>query len=519
MKHEEPRAESLIESTIDEIKKAEAEKEVESAVVEIEKETIGEAIKNEMSGYTENEIESTIEELEINPEEKERKEAKERLIEYSREIYKTGKNYEMVYSHFVPKGTEGRDFDQEMDLFLEKRKEDGDYKPTFAYPEMDKLNLQELEGDITGIENIEKNVENEINKSVKNVVLEMTAIIKAKINILVEIKKGNPEKAFENAKIAYGDINDQLYQKAEECYEDKIKFLKDKKEKGIVKSDLEKSLEEKKFNAEDIKKYFDQALDKGDLRYNNIEVVIDKEATAIDVRPSDQNYDHPVIVIPSKREVDGIKLVQLIAHEIECHVAQNNYNYKLGLEGLSFGKDWETAQEGFAMRSEAEIKKEMLGEAYSDFEIQSGAYYVLAMEKIKEGADIGEVYDYIFNLKKEEFLAKGDNKEESEEKASKGAKITLRRVTRGMYPYYFPKDKAYLEGEFMALEMEKKGIDKYPRRSRVDPVLVPDMIKAGVYSEYYTYKKGLEVAMDIAKQICEDRQFMNKDTTESKNEE
>ena len=517
MEFKEPRSNPTIEETINEIKKAEAEKEVESAVVEIEKETIGEATKDEMPGYTENEIESTIEDLEINPEEKERKEAKERLIEYSKEIYKIGKDYEMVYSHFEPKGTEGRNFDQEMELFLEKRKEDSNYSPTFSYSEMDKVDIQKLKKGIADLEIIERNIKDETNESVKNIVLEIISVVKAKINILVEIKKESSEKAFENAKIAYGDIDDQLCQKAEKAYKRKIEFLREKREKGIIKSDLEKALEESKFNAEDIKKYFDIALDKEDLRYDNLEVVIDEKSTAIDVRPSDPNYDHPVIVIPSKREVDGIKLVQLIAHEIGCHVTQNNYNYKLGLEGLSFGKDWETAQEGFAMRSEAEIKKEMLGEAYSDFEIQSGAYYILAMEKIKEGADIGEVYDYIFSLKKEEFLAKGDDKEESEEKASKGAKITLRRITRGMYPYYFPKDKAYLEGEFMALEMEKEGVDKYPRRSRVDPVLVPDMIKAGVYSEYYTYKKGLEVAMDIAKQILKDRQFINKDMAESKN--
>ena len=497
MKREEPKVESSIESTISEIKKAEAEKEVKDVVVEEEIKTVAEVIKDEMPDYTEDEVESTVKEFEVNSEEKERKEAKERLIEYSKEIYKTGKNYEMVYSHFVPKGTEGRDFDQEIDLFLEKRKEESNYEPVFTYPEMDKLDIQELKDDITNIEDIEEDVENEINENVKNVILEMTTIIKAKINILIEIKNGNPEKAFENAKIAYGDIDDQLCQKARECYEEKIKFLEEKREKGIVKSDLEKALEENKFNAEDIKKYFDLSLDKGNLRYNNLEVVIDEETTAIDVRPSDQNYDHPVIVIPLKREVDGMKLIQLITHEIECHVAQNKHNYELGLEGLSFGKDWETAQEGFAMRSEAEIKKEMLGESYLDFKVQSGAYYILAMEKIKDGSEIGEIYDYIFNLKEEEYLAEGYNKKESEEKASKGTKITLRRVTRGMYPYYFPKDKAYLEGEFMALEMEKEGVDKYPRRSRVDPVLIPDMIKAGVYSSPYANKKGFEISMSI----------------------
>ena len=518
MKHEEPKAESSIKSTISEIKKAEERKEVEDEVVEIKKKTVAEAIKNEMLGCNENEIKSTVEELEINPEEKERKEAKKRLIEYSKEIYKTGKNYEMVYSHFEPKGAEGRNFDQEIDLFLEKRKEDNDYNPTFTYPEMDKVDIQKLKEDIADLKIIERNVENEANESVKNIVLEIISVVKAKINILVEIKKGNIEKAFENAKIAYGDINDQLYKKAKKCHEEKIEFLKEKKEKGVVKNDLEKALEESKFNAEDIKKYFDLALDKGDLRYNNLEVVIDEGVTAIDVRPSDPNYDHPVVLIPPDREVNGIELIRFVAHEIGCHVVQNNYNHKLGLEGLSFGKDWETAQEGFAMRNEAKIKKEVLGESYSDFKVRAIPYYILAMEKIKESANVGEVYDYVFDLMKEEFLAKGDDEEKSEEKAYEKTKKILRRTIRGMRPYYFPKDKAYFEGEFVASEIEKEGVDKYLRQSRVDPALIPDMIKAGIYSGSYTYKKGLEVATNIAKQIWEDKKFMNKNIIKSKSE-
>ena len=533
MKHEEPKAESSIESTISKIKKAEAEKEVEGAVVEAENEAVAKAVKDEMLDYTEGEIESRIEELEINPEEKERKETKERLIEYSKEIYKTGKDYEMVYSHFKPSGGideetgERRTYTQEIDFYLEQRegkykdeykdipnsrdlqekykKVYGGYNLTIAYPELDKVDIQKLKNDIADLEIIEENVKDKTNESVKNIVLEIISIVKAKINILVEIKNGNPEKAFENAKIAYGDINDQLCKKAKKCYEEKIEFLKEKKEKGIVKSDLEKALEESEFNAEEIKRYFDLALDKGDLRYNNLEVIIDEKATAIDVRPSDPNYDHPVIVIPPSRKVDGMKLVQLIAHEIGCHVVQNNYNYKLGLEGLSFGKDWETAQEGFAVRNEAKIRKEILGESYADFEIKAMPYYILAMEKIREGADIGEVYDYIFDLRKEEFLAEGDSEKESEKKASEKTKITLRRTVRGMYPYYFPKDKAYLEGEFMALEIEKEGVGDYLKKSRVDPALVPDMIKAGVYSGSYAYKKGLEAATNIAERICEER--------------
>lgn len=493
---------SKLESIISEIKEAEEKKEIKDVLEDMEKETVVIAIEGEMDGLSEGETELALEKIEINQEAKERREMREKFIKYSKEIYKTGKDYEMVYSHFEPSGAEGRDFNQEVDLFLERRKEDIDYKPTFTYPEMDKLDIQKAENDLESLKTIEKNVENETNQNVRNIVLEMIVVVKAKISILLEIKKGNSEKAFENAKIAYGDIDDQICQKAEKYHRKKIEFLKRNREKGIVKSELEETI----FNAEDIKEYFDLALDKGNLRYDNLEVIIDKGVTAIDVRPSDPNYDHPVILIPPDRKVNGVELIQLVAHEIGCHVVQNHYNHKLGLEGLSFGRDWETAQEGFAVRSEARIKKAIFGDSAVDFEYDvNRAYYILAMQKIKKGADFGEVYDHIFNLWKEEFLAEGDNEEKSEEKASEETKRILRRVIRGMYPYYFPKDRAYFEGEFMALEIEKEGVDKYPRQSRVDPALTSDMIEIGVYPRSYTYEKELEAATNVADRIWQDK--------------
>ena len=502
MKVEQPK----LESTISEIKEAEEEKEIKDILEDTEKEMVAIAIKSEMEGLSENETELVLEKIEINQEAKERREAKEKFIKYSKEIYKTGKDYEMVYSHFEPSGAEGRDFNQEVDLFLERRKDDGGYKPTFTYPEMDKLDIQKAENDLKNLKIIEENVENETNQNVKNIVLEMIVVVKAKINILLEIKEGSSEKAFENAKIAYGDIDDQVCQKAEKYHRKKIEFLKRNREKGIVKSDLERELEETMFNAEDIKEYFDLALGKGNLRYNNLEVIIDEEATAIDVRSSDPNYDHPVILIPLDRKVNGLRLLQLVAHEIGCHVVQNNNNYKLGLEGLSFGRDWETAQEGFAVRGETKIKKVILGDSMLDFEYNVfSAYFILAMEKIKKGADFGEVYDYIFDLKKEEFLVEEDDEGKVEEKASRETKMVLRRVIRGMYPYYFPKDKAYFEGQFMALKIEEEGIDKYPRQARVDPAFVSDLIKIGVYPKSYTYEKELEAATNVADQIWQDK--------------
>jgi len=147
MKTEQPKLESIIS----EIKEAEEKKEIKDVLEDIEKESVVIAIKSEMEGLNEGEIESALEEIEINQEAKERRERREKFIKYSKEIYKTGKDYEMVYSHFEPSGAGGRDFNQEVDLFLERRKDDSGYKPTFIYPEMDKLDIQKVENDLKSL--------------------------------------------------------------------------------------------------------------------------------------------------------------------------------------------------------------------------------------------------------------------------------------------------------------------------------------------------------------------------------
>ena len=65
------------------------EKEVKDAVVEEEIKTVAEVVKDEMPGYTEEETESVIEDLEINPEEKEKKGSSKRLREDLRLDWKT----------------------------------------------------------------------------------------------------------------------------------------------------------------------------------------------------------------------------------------------------------------------------------------------------------------------------------------------------------------------------------------------------------------------------------------------
>lgn len=585
MKREQPKTELSIQSTISEIKKAESEKEVENAIEEFEIEAVAETVTNEMSTLkNEDKKEKTeraefvIEKLEINPDTRERREAKERLIECSKEIYKTGSKYEMVYSFFEPSGGmdeetgERRTYMQEIDFYLKQRegeyKEEykdiansrdlqekykkvyGGYNLTITYPELDKVKQESLIDDIEELEKIEEKIRKGKNDSLKNILFETVSKYKANINILIEIKKGDKMKAFENGLLAYGNIDNELCEKAEDLHEKRIEFLKEKKERGGEKSDLRKLLEERELDAEEIKWYFEKYFEEAGLKDDEfpIEVVIDEEIKSVDVRFNDPKYDHPVVLIPVDRKANGIEVLNLLAHEGR-HIIANRFGAKLGLEGLSFGKDWEVVHEGNAKLEEVEIKKETLGNEYSELEEKFSEEYILAMKKIKEliykeiekiiepeimeltseltekgkneaevrreidklvkkkskeisieNINIGELFDYLFELKEEEFLIKGKNKKISEEKAADVAKKIIRRVVRGMYPYYFSKDKVYFEGRIIATEMKKAKVDRYAVQSKIDPKLAKDFIKLGIDIDVES-KECLEKAKEAVKRM------------------
>jgi len=423
---------------------------------------------------------------------KKKLELKAKLRNYSIKIYEIAKGYEDIPSFIEPQGIKGRNFDEEIDFYLIDQKNEGNYQPEFVCPKLHTIDLKELKRKIIELRHIEQTVAEEKNRNLKNIILNTIDVIRAKINILIELKNGNTKEAFGYAKIAYGDIDDDLVKMAENNYNDRIRFLKNRKRKSRIESILEK----KEFFAEDIKYFFDMALDEIDL-IKKVKVLISKNAKNINFC-YDSLHDSHVIIVPTSRRVNGIKLFELIAHEIGIHALVNISSEESGFSNLNFGRYSEALQEGFAVRNEIEIKKKMLGGLYKDVGIKSKPYAILAMQKIKEGSGIRGVYNYIFDLRKKEYLTEGYNKLESEEKSSKTTKDVLRRVYRGFYPYYFPKDKIYFEGEFLAKRMKKEKKGTYFLQSRVDPYLLPSMIKIGFYSDSIDVIENINNARKVA---------------------
>jgi len=426
----------------------------------------------------------------------------EKLLHYLKEVYEVGKNHEAIYSYFEPMGMEGRSFEQEMDLFLKRKKTSAGYQPRFSYPKVDKLNIAELVKIVRRLEDIGNEVKLEKGKRIKIAVLSVIENFIGKINILVEIKNGNFQKAFESAKIVYGDIDEDLHKEAEVWYKKRIDFLKEKKRKGILKSSLEKSLIDKKIDACGIKKCFAEAISQCNFSESGLKVVIDADASSIDVRFNDPRYEYPVILIPPSKRIDGMRLLELIAHEICGHVLLNYCNVALGLRGLILGRNWEVLQEGIALRNEVRMKRQILGNSYCDLRIKSNPYSILAMNKIKEGATASEVYDYIYELRKKVFMEMEYGELESSMRAATSAKMFFGRITRGVFPFYFPKDKAYFEGELLVMKMEKT-ITGTTRKTKLNPYYFPytKYFRLAIASKLFADEKVSQIGSKMAKYI------------------
>lgn len=231
---------------------------------------------------------------------------------------------------------------------------------------------------------------------------------------------------------------------------DQVETLRERKPMNRAPSKISENdsrmLCRRKFTAEEIQFWFQRALEIYGLPY--WQVVVDKHARAIDVR--DKALHGPAIVIPEDREVNGLKLLELIGHEIECHVRDSANGVAL-LNRLGGGRlktDNEVLYEGHAKVMDSEFSRDYTSRLVTT----PSPYYVLAMKWALDGNSFSTVADKLQNL----ILSTG----EDPEKALRTTWTTTYRVFRGcthcenQYGYAFTKDKAYLEGYIYAMQLE-----------------------------------------------------------------
>lgn len=553
------------EGIYSDIRKAEGDLNMENTIKEMSDESVSLAIEDEAKSYGMAETEMMIKSLDLDEKgagkEKTRKELKE-LMDYSKEISGITDKFDLLVT-IEPKGENGRKFSEEIEAFYQKIKKnlseenylsDEEYLkmcPTFTYPEKSKIDLSEMEDAEMKLRELERRAGESLeNVNAKAIVSDLIKLGMSKISFYQHFAKGESDQAFEQSKNYYGDISDDLCKKANDTYKDKIEYLKNRPEK----SELENELEDSEFNAEEIRTYFELALIKAGLKDSGYKVVIDNDISNIRVSAKTPKYDHGVVLIPADKKVSGIRMLELLAHEIGRHVTTNYYNEKNGFKG-PMGEGWDTVNEGVSKRSELEIKKEVLGDSFHDYEINADPYYVMAMEKIRgenngeggheNGWNYAKVFKYIHNLSLEENLCSNgyyklkeriesapENeikdlnvklmkiKEKSDKEAVNTAKRICLRTFRGFDPKsggkYLSKDRIYFEGETELFDLENAGsiqeFEKYVRLSRVDPKLIPYLIKMGAY----TFDRGLKAAKDVAKTIWKELDLPNKEVLQGK---
>lgn len=202
------------------------------------------------------------------------------------------------------------------------------------------------------------------------------------------------------------------------------------KETGIKLNDDLKKLRETQFDATSIAEFFSLAME----RYQEFSqeasvwpVEILDNCSAIDVR--DKNSRNcPSVVIPKTRRVNGIKLAELIGHEIECHWRHSQNARLIGLPKF----DDETIYEGVA-----KMKDYRFNERYNAKVSMPIPYYVLAQQYAYSGTSFAETANYLT-----------EQYDLSPEKTWTYTYRTFRGTsdTSNSACYAFTKDRAYLEG-------------------------------------------------------------------------
>lgn len=221
-----------------------------------------------------------------------------------------------------------------------------------------------------------------------------------------------------------------------------------------VLSDEEKELlKGKTFYAEDIKKAFEWAMSQfpGATPWP---VIISDKVSSIDVRDKNSTGE-PAIFIPTKRKVDGLKLIELINHEIGCHWVSSQNAKRLGLVKC----DHELIYEGLAADRDRKFSRDFTGTFNLNF-----VYYIIAIDEAKQKKSFAEVAKTIYDL-----LPQGVKNREAK------AWMYTYRVFRGIsntenpYGFALTKDRAYFEGFNRVSELKAKGQEDYLALSTLDP--------------------------------------------------
>lgn len=186
---------------------------------------------------------------------------------------------------------------------------------------------------------------------------------------------------------------------------------------------------------------------------NDWTVLLDERAQAIDVR--DKSSRGPIIVIPKNSVYHPLRAVELIGHEIECHVRQSMNGLKTlkTLAGGALKPDNETLYEGTAVQFEQAFKLKTVGRAVH----APMANRYIAINRALHGQSFSMIAEWAYN----EATRNRETKEQALNTAFSTAYRSLRGATdaHNNEGYAFCKDLAYLSGYYHARNLKAHKLD------------------------------------------------------------
>ena len=209
--------------------------------------------------------------------------------------------------------------------------------------------------------------------------------------------------------------------------------------------DVAEYLKGLEFDAEEIMFYFNRVLELYGIE--DWVVVIDDKATAIDVRDKN-SAGRPLVVIPVNRKVDGLKLMELIGHELECHLRSSENARYFWSQILT--KEYQPLVPLLA-KSDNEFLYEGLAKQ-NDVHVTGSAgiptpNYLIAMDQARRGESFASTFEVIAGFE----IQKGVKPDKAYSKAwtatyrvFRGCTHAKNDVVKGGYLY--TKDFAYFGG-------------------------------------------------------------------------
>ena len=248
--------------------------------------------------------------------------------------------------------------------------------------------------------------------------------------------------------------------------------------------------------AKDLKRIFTSAMLFLGIKPWNIE--IPKNCIAIDVRDISA-AGVPTIFIPESRKVDPPKAVELICHEIFCHLRGSDNGQKffgkvladtplLPLAPILAKSDNETLYEGVAKISDVSVRG---SDGLPD------PLTLVAIDFARRGLSFAEVAHAVYSIRKTTM---------SSEKALNAAWIKTYRVFRGATDtvtnkgsYAYPKDAAYNIGYEKAKELAKDPVYANYASMKIDEIEMLDKLfpEFRAMPRNYDIHTLIEKALDI----------------------